>query len=89
MNLEPAKEHEGGDDVIRIGVRTLIRGKHAEEVQRGPPAGNVPNGLQERRVLEKGAVVDCPGDTNRILEHDATGAEIDVAGFGVSRLPRW
>ncbi len=61
-------------------------GKQAHEVERRIVSLDVPDRCQELFVVKKAAVFDRFGDAGEFLVHDAAGADVQVAYFGVAHL---
>ena len=61
-------------------------GQKTQQVQ--PPAGclSLPHRLLQDRVRAERSIPNCPADPGKVLIHDAAGADIHMADFGISHL---
>ena len=81
---------DGGDrgKVLAMALHGMhaTRRDEAQEVQGRTRLGHVVHGLHQRRVLLDGAIEDGVVDTAQLLEHNAAGANVEVAHLGVAHL---
>src|SRR5690242_7815792 len=79
---------EAGFQVPLVGVHAT-GAEQAAEVQFGVVVLDVRDGLEQRWILEEGAVVDGGADACELLQDTLARANIEMADLGVTHLPFW
>ena len=74
-----------GLDVVHVGVNAA-RAHKAHEVKGLSLSLDIVHSLDENLVLGDGAVLDGIVDARKLLEHDATGTDVEVTHLGVAHL---
>ena len=72
-------------DVVHVGVNAA-RAHKAHEVESLAVSLDIVHSLDKNLVLGDGAVLDGIVDARKLLEHDATGTDVEVTHLGVTHL---